>query len=108
MTNEEQEAIYLLYYHVKDKLKISKLYLFGSKARGDDNKYSDVDLLVLTSNPKTLEDRWELTGIAADINIDYGISLNCLYFNENDWKNNINVNPILKENVEKDGIEVVL
>jgi uncharacterized protein len=34
------------------KFDIEKIILFGSQARGTSNKYSDVDLLVITKNVK--------------------------------------------------------
>lgn len=108
MTLDELAAIQLLCNRIKEKFDVSKVLIFGSKARGDDEKYSDIDLLVLTNKEKTNEDRWVLSDFASDININYGVALNCLYFNENDWVNGVNVNPMFKANVEKDGIEIVL
>jgi predicted nucleotidyltransferase len=84
------------------------VFIFGSKARGDDKKYSDIDLLVLTNKVKTDDDRWELSDFASDINVNHGVALNCRYFNENDWDSGENVNPLFKANVEKDAIEIVL
>jgi predicted nucleotidyltransferase len=34
------------------KFDIEKIILFGSQARGSANKYSDVDLLIITNNTK--------------------------------------------------------
>ena len=69
-------------------------------------EYSDVDLLVLTNKEKTRNDREKLSDIAADINIDYGVALSCLYFNLSEWELGDNVNPFLKDNVEKEGIVI--
>lgn len=69
-------------------------------------KYSDVDLLVLTKREKTKEDIEKLSDITADINVDYGVGMSCLYYSALDWEVGHNINFLLKENIEKDGIEV--
>lgn len=104
ITETEREAIRNLYTRIKDEFLIDKIILFGSKARGDAEKYSDVDLLVLTNTTKTRNDRERLSDIAADINIDYGVALSCLYFNLSEWELGDSVNPFLKDNIEKEGI----
>lgn len=103
----EKVAIQKLYSSIKDEFKVSKLLLFGSKARGDAEEYSDIDLLVLTKKPRDVKDRYKLSGIAADISIEYGIALSCLYINDKDWELG-DVNPLLKKNIEREGIEIVL
>ncbi len=106
ITDTEKEAIRNLYTKIKDELYVDRIILFGSKARGDAEEYSDVDLLVLTNKTKTRNDREKLSEIAADINIDYGVALSCLYFNLSEWEQGDNVNPSLKDNVEKEGIVI--
>lgn len=108
ISEEEKRAIQNLYNQIKEDLKVKKIILFGSKARGDDEKYSDIDLLVLTEKQKTLKDRAKLSDISAGINVDYGVTLSCLYFNDKDWESGEFVNPLLKQNVEREGIEFVL
>ncbi|WP_018130142.1 nucleotidyltransferase family protein [Effusibacillus pohliae] len=104
----EAEAIQRLYEKIKDELQVAKIILFGSKARGEAGPYSDVDLLVLTYKERSKEDREKLSDIAADINIDYGVALSCLYYNIDDWQAGDSINPFLKDNVEREGVEVVL
>lgn len=108
MNPDEWKAIQALVPEIKNKFKVKKMILFGSKARGDFDKYSDVDLLVLTEAVKTTEDRWQLSDIVAEINVDFGVALNCLYFNERDWEKGVNINPLLKVNVENEGVEIAI
>jgi predicted nucleotidyltransferase len=106
LTTDENRAVQELYIKIREELSVSKIILFGSKARGEAEEYSDVDLLVLTKKAKTKEDREKLSDISADINVDYGVAMSCLYYNELDWERGHNINPLLKANIEKDGIEV--
>lgn len=108
LSDLEMKAIRELYAKIKDELQIAKIILFGSKARGEADPYSDVDLLVLTNKEKIKEDREKLSDISADINIDYGVALSCMYYNINEWQAGDNINPSLKKNVEREGIEVVV
>ena len=108
MTEVEEKAVKELFIQIKDKLDISKILLFGSKARHEANEYSDVDLLVLTRRERTTKDRGLLSDIAADINIDYGVSLACLYYNERDWQEGDSINPVLRDNIVREGIPLVL
>ena len=108
LSSIEQTAINQLYNQVKNEFDVEKIILFGSKARGDDEKYSDIDLLILTKKEKTNSDRTKLSDIAAEINIDLGVALSCLYYNIYDWEQGEEINPFLKQNIEKEGIDLVL
>ena len=100
------EAIQELYTKTRQDFDISKVVLFGSRARGDaDEVYSDIDLLMLTNKERTVKSYSKILDIAAGISVEYCIALNCLYLSERDW-NSENMNPLLKSNIEKEGIEL--
>ena len=108
INQNDQEAIQKLYSSTKKDFNITKMMLFGSRARGEaDDEYSDIDLIMLTNRECTPKDNYNLLGVAADISIEYGIILSCLYFSEQYWQSD-NINPLLKSNIEKEGIEIVL
>jgi predicted nucleotidyltransferase len=104
----EQLAIERFAQEIKSKLNIKKFILFGSRARGDSEPFSDIDLLVLTDRPRTRTDREQIADVSAEINVSYGVAISCLYFNEQEWENSDNINPLLKENVSREGIELVV
>ncbi len=104
INDAERSAIRTFYLAIKDEFKVNKLLLFGSKTRGDAEKYSDIDLLVLTDKERNLKDRYRISDISADINIDYGVAISCLYYNVNDWELGEAINPLLKQNIEREGI----
>ena len=62
----------------------------------------------MTRRKKSKQNRWLLTDIVADINIDYGVALECLYYSESRWETGDEINPLLKENVEREGVPLVL
>ena len=62
-----------------DKLRLIKL--FGSKARGDFNQDSDIDILVVTTE-KDIELAKEIHGLAIDVSLKYGVYLSVKVFDE--------------------------
>ena len=84
--------------------------LYGSRARGDYKKYSDVDLaLVLRGARKQRSDRWdaamELGSIAFDNLDDSNLYVSALPVWEADWEHpEQHSNPRLLENIRREGI----
>ena len=58
------EEIKDLIYHIFKKYGIEKAYIFGSYARGEANKESDVDIMIKKGNIKTL---LQLSALAYEI-----------------------------------------
>ena len=64
--------------------RILSIMLFGSKARGDDDAESDIDLLVMV-DVETNQFRSQLWRIASDISLDYNVVLSPRVFDQNHW-----------------------
>ncbi|MDD1728909.1 MAG: nucleotidyltransferase domain-containing protein [Methanospirillum sp.] len=58
--------------------KISDIILFGSVARGEDTKESDIDLLIVGKKEDWQLER-ELIDLAYDIGLEYGVYLSVKY-----------------------------
>jgi predicted nucleotidyltransferase len=104
----ERSAIEAFYQLIKESFKVKKFILFGSRARGEADVYSDIDLLVLTEKPKDMKERYMISEYSADINVEYGVAISCLYMNEKDWESEDQVNPLLKQNIEREGVVLEL
>jgi predicted nucleotidyltransferase len=84
--------------------------LYGSRARGDHKKYSDVDLAVfLRGARKERGDTWdaamELGSIAFDTLDDSDLYVSALPVWEADWEHpELHPNPKLLENIRREGI----
>ncbi|WCK53894.1 nucleotidyltransferase domain-containing protein [Aneurinibacillus sp. Ricciae_BoGa-3] len=100
----QKRAIEELFVKSHTELDVTKIILFGSRARGEATEYSDVNLLVLGKLLYTNDNKWKLSDLSAEINVKHGVSLSCLYFNEHDWVQAKKVNPFLKRKVEREGI----
>ena len=83
-----------------DRLK--GLYLYGSYARGDYRKGSDVDVMILLREYKNYWDELERsTELASDLSLKYDVTLSRLIINEIQWKQSDM--PVLR-NIRKDGV----
>lgn len=95
-------------YYIKEKLseifkeRLKQLILFGSYARGNLNDESDVDLLLITSNKLTFEEKEKLTEIELYILTNYNLFISIIpesekFINDYSWI------PFY-QNIEKEGI----
>lgn len=63
---------------------IEKIILFGSRARGDTQVDSDIDILVIVTNgAKELKNK--ITDLAFDIILKYGVDIEPTIFDTQEW-----------------------
>jgi predicted nucleotidyltransferase len=82
----------------------AKVILFGSRARGDYEKESDWDLLILTSIPDTEENKRILRYHLLDIELETEQAISTLIHHHDNWKN-YSITPLYSI-IEEEGIEV--
>lgn len=89
-------------------IRLKKIILYGSYARGDYNKKSDVDIMILTdlSFEEIEEYRDKISDIAYDIELSTGIILSPVIKNIEKYNTRIHFVPFYK-NVEKEGVVLV-
>ena len=87
-------------------LPVSQVILFGSKARGTADEYSDIDLLVLTSCPVETKLRGLISEKLAEINLEEDVQLSSIVVFEDDWYNGLISYTMIRGEVEKDGCEI--
>ena len=89
-------------------MRLKKVILYGSYARGDYNQQSDVDIMILTdlSFEEIEEYRDKISDIAYDIELSTGIILSPVIKNIEKYNARIHFVPFYK-NVEKEGVVLV-
>lgn len=88
--------------------RLKKIILYGSYARGDYNKNSDIDIMILTDlNFEEIEKyRDEISDIAFDIELGKGVIISPVIKNIEQYNARINVIPFYS-NVQKEGVVLI-
>jgi predicted nucleotidyltransferase len=67
-----------------DRLK--GIYLYGSYARGEEDRESDVDILIVLDQFHSYGDEIDRTGpLVAEISLKYGISISRVFVSHHEW-----------------------
>jgi len=84
----------------------AEVYLYGSRARGDNRQDSDWDILVISPKEKiTYEYESDLRDPIYDIELEIGQVISLLVYSEGDWKTRMQYSPLFL-NVQEDGIRI--
>ena len=79
------------------------VWLFGSKARGDSDPESDIDLLVVLETIQS-EARWCIWDLGSDISLEYDVLLNVHIVDGNRWADECKYQGTLWREIERDGV----
>jgi predicted nucleotidyltransferase len=93
ITHREMLAIREASKVLREQFSATKVILFGSKARGDDDEESDIDLLILTSRPVSWDERKAINEALFDIELEHGVVISTLIATLSEW--NEGVFPVL-------------
>jgi len=82
----------------------AQIIVFGSYARGDNNKNSDIDLLILLDKENiTYQDETQITYPLFDIEFETGQLISPLVLSKIEWERKHRITPFYS-NVKKEGI----
>lgn len=85
--------------------KIQRAALFGSKARGDANRYSDIDILLIVT-----DDNWRfrkaVSGISSDIALKYDVLLDIRMISASRWQYMADIQSGLYQNISRDSVPI--
>jgi uncharacterized protein len=105
LTANERAAIKEYIRHISNRFpgRILSVSLFGSKARGDDDAESDIDLLVLV-NEEDATFRSQLWAIASDVSLDHALVLSVRVLGEARWAENRRMGLPLYRAIESEAV----
>ena len=101
-----QEILNRIKSGIAEKDPNAEVYLYGSRARGDNRIDSDWDILVITSKDKvTFDYESDLRDPIFDIELESGQIISLLVYSKSDWKNKMPYSPLFS-NVQREGIKI--
>lgn len=106
LSARQTEAIRQIKAKVKNAFPVVRFVLYGSAARGDADEESDLDIMIVVSEPISRSRRHEITDIVFGVNLQHGTNFSTLVVDQDTWDTGmISVLP-LKEEILKDGIRL--
>ena len=103
LTNNERKAVEATVRMLKSQFSIDKVILFGSKARGDHDEHSDIDLLIISSTPFHWKDEKAIVGALFDIGMEYDVIFSPLFTSSDEWENGIFTEFPVYQEISRDG-----
>ena len=88
------------------KKRLKAVYLFGSRARGDERPDSDYDLLVVTSKDFSLSDKGKLYDRVVDLLLETGSLISLKIFKEKEFQRLSDLKTPFVQRVLQEGIRV--
>lgn len=103
---DRQEILDRIKSGIADNDPKAEVYLYGSRARGDNNADSDWDILVITpKNKVTFDYESALRDPIVDIELESGQTISVLVYSRSDWMNKMPYSPLFS-NVQREGIKI--
>lgn len=87
------------------KIKVKRLILFGSRARGDSEPDSDMDLLVVVDNKNTEIENY-ISDCAWEAGIDQGILISPITLSAKEWGKSPLKYSLLAKTIQHEGITI--
>jgi len=89
---------------LRQQFPVERVVLFGSKARGEDDAESDIDLLVLTRHPLTWQERDKITSILFGLELELDVVISTVIVSAEEWDHGLYQVLPIREEIERDGV----
>jgi len=106
LKTSEREALKELKIKIVEKFSEAEIILFGSKARGDYDEESDIDLLILIERPINRKIEEEIADISYNIELKYGVVFGKIIENKTFWNSKLAKVMPLHKSIEKEGVKL--
>ncbi len=85
LAQRERQAIEVATEELRKRYSMERVILFGSKARGDSDESSDIDLLLITTNPLHWREEKAIVDVLFDLGIEYDVVFTPLFASLEEW-----------------------
>lgn len=91
---------------LRDKVKLHQAILFGSRARGDADPESDMDILVILDEEQTSSVRDIVSDCAWQVGFDSGLVVAPVVFSREEWENGPERSSLLAMAMREEGVSI--
>ena len=106
MSPTERAVLEHLKRRVSERLPLRQMVLFGSRARGDADPDSDMDVLVVLEGPADRQARDTVSDCAWETGLDHGIVIAPIVVCRDEWENGPERYSLLAEAIRAEGVPV--
>jgi predicted nucleotidyltransferase len=106
LTEIEKTALAEIKRRVSALFAVRQFVLFGSKARGDADPDSDIDLLMITEKRLSWQESHRITHEVFEVNLKHGTNFSYVNVDAETWNCDLWKYVPLHQNVESEGIPV--
>lgn len=104
MTSTEKQVLAKFKADLTKRLRVSNIILFGSRARGDADALSDMDLIVILEEEADDLARDIVSDCAWEAGFDHGMVLVPIVFSARDWEADVVRHSLLGKAVVQEGL----
>ena len=106
MTTKDRLIVERLKLKVAERLPLSRIVLFGSRARGDNEPDSDMDVLVILEGSVSRESEEYVRFCAWELSYENGVVIFPLVVARAEWEEGLTSASLLAVSVGSEGVEV--
>jgi uncharacterized protein len=106
MNVKDEELLQRFKQSLAGKVRISKMILFGSRARGDSEPDSDMDVLVILDEPVCKQSRDIVSDYAWELGFEAGIVVVPVVVSRDTWEHGPEQASLLARAVREEGVSI--
>jgi len=91
---------------LSQRVPLHRIIVFGSRARGDADPDSDMDLLVILNGPNSADARKHVSDCAWEAGFNHGLVVSPIVVSRQSWENGPERYSLLAQAVEEEGVAV--
>lgn len=102
--SKDSKALMAFKKEVLEKYSPARFILFGSKARGRDNEFSDIDIAVILKGKVDTKVEREIFNIGFDVGLSFGVVFGIVVEDTKFWNSSLAKAMPFYQNVIKEGV----
>ena len=106
LSRDEREAIEEATRILKERFPVRDVILFGSKVREESSKDSDIDLLLLTTQPIHWKERHAIVDALFEVEMRYDVVINIVVNTVHDWHEGMCTVLPIHEEINREGVTI--